>query len=139
MADYREITQEYAKGAIKTVILVNAGGIIATLNQLSEVLKFASPYSLKWAMVIWVIGIVFGVASWALGYMSTTQFGNSDEIKMSANITRSSQSEKYNDRANKYANRTAIAILMSLVCFVTGCLLVIFGFGSEAITSMKVS
>jgi len=36
MADYREITQDYAKGAIKTVILINAGGIIATLNQFAK-------------------------------------------------------------------------------------------------------
>lgn len=124
MADYREITQDYAKGAIKTVILVNAGGIIATLNQLEEITKFASTNSLKWAMAIWVFGIVFGVAAWACGYVSTVNYGNFDEFKNSSENV--NEANGYHNSGGSFARYTAITIFLSLLSFVLGCLLIIF-------------
>ncbi len=116
MADYREITQEYAKGAMKTVVLINAGGIIATLNQFAEITKFASTGSLKCAMTMWVFGIVFGVFSWVAGYASTVGFGNYQETNQNS----------YHDHGNLYAKIAAIMIGLSLSAFIAGCMVIIY-------------
>lgn len=39
MADYREISQEYAQGAIKACILINAGAAAALLTQSAKFIE----------------------------------------------------------------------------------------------------
>lgn len=36
MADYREISQEYARGGIKAALFVNGGAAVALLSQVAE-------------------------------------------------------------------------------------------------------
>ncbi len=116
MADYRDITQEYAKGAMKTVVLINAGGVIATLNQFAEITKFASTGSLKCAMTMWIFGIAFGVFSWVAGYASTVGFGNYQETNK----------DSFHKDGNFYAKIAAITIGLSLFAFIAGCLVIIY-------------
>ena len=124
MADYRDITQEYAKGAIKTVILISAGSIIAILNQLPEISKLASLWSLKLAMTAWVFGIVFGVLSWILAFKSTIELGNHDEWKQSP--ANNEKSEAFRNTGNQFSNYAAFSTSLSLIFFFTGCLVIIF-------------
>ncbi len=124
MADYREITQEYAKGAIKTVILINAGSIVAILNQLPEISKLTSLWSLKLAMSAWIFGILFGVLSWILAFKSTIEFGNFYESNQSPK--QNDQANIFHDTGNQFTAYAVNSIFLSLFVFVVGCLVIIF-------------
>ena len=71
MADYREISQEYAQGAIKAVILVNGGTAVAILSQIGALSALANPKSIASAALVACVGVFFGLCAWILGFAST--------------------------------------------------------------------
>jgi membrane protein YqaA with SNARE-associated domain len=68
MADYRELSQGYARAAINAAILINGGAAIATLSQLE---KFGAAVSVRVALVAWALGVLGGAVTWVLGFIST--------------------------------------------------------------------
>ena len=71
MADYREISQQYAQGAIKAVILVNGGAAVAVLSQVSTLLRLLDHQLVACALFVFLIGVSFGLATWLFGFLST--------------------------------------------------------------------
>ena len=69
--DYRLISQEYAKGGISAVILVNSGAAVALLSQLSSLSDILPAKAVGFAFISFVIGIVFGLLTWVYGFIST--------------------------------------------------------------------
>ena len=61
MSDYREISQQYTQGAIKAVILVNSGALIASLSQLDSVLKLVSSDIYATSAASWLLGTALGI------------------------------------------------------------------------------
>lgn len=71
MADYREISQHYAQGAIKAVVLLNSGALVASLSQLDSVFKLAPPEVYAISAASWLVGTALGAVVWILAFTST--------------------------------------------------------------------
>lgn len=68
MADYREISQEYAQGGFKAVALLNGGAAVAILTQLSELKELAQPVLV--ASSFWAAGITLSALAWIAAFIS---------------------------------------------------------------------
>jgi len=69
-ANYRTISQQYAQGAIRSVILINGGASVAILSQLSPLNDFLPVWSISYALVAFVVGVSLGVIGWICGFLS---------------------------------------------------------------------
>lgn len=78
MADYRDISQQYAQGAIKACILLNAGAAVAVLSQSPEIIPITSTFSLRNAVMFWVTGTAIAAFGWVFGFLSTRYVDKSE-------------------------------------------------------------
>lgn len=111
MADYREISQQYAQGAIRAVILVNSGAAVAVLSQMSSLLALLSAASLGWALIAYIIGVVCGVLAWVSGFYNARYVDIAERSGLMDYST-----------ANRWQLAGAILLLTGLVFFLAGCL-----------------
>lgn len=110
LADYREISQEYAQGAIKAVILINGGAAVAVLSQfghLAEILPGRSPAV---AVLVFALGVALGVSVWLLAFLSTRHVDRAER----------GQDLDYSI-ADKFQAAGVIVLFLSLVAFLIGC------------------
>lgn len=77
MADYRELSQAYAQGAIKGSVLVNGSAAIALLTQLAALPARLSGAAL-YSMCFWAVGVALGVFCWVLAFASTRYVDKSE-------------------------------------------------------------
>jgi hypothetical protein len=119
MADYREISQDYAQGGIKAVVLLNGGASVAVLSQISKLPMMAA--SIAWAMAFWDIGLVAGALTWLFGFMSARYVDKHEREGIGGHL----------DASNKLMNAGLVAIVISLLLFVAGSAILGIGF-SEA-------
>ncbi|WP_278371323.1 hypothetical protein, partial [Thalassospira xiamenensis] len=120
MADYREISQIYAKSAINGVILVNGGGATALLTQASKFLELGTAQTVVWPLLIWTIGICLGVLTWVVAFISARYVDKSE---------RESGLESKNLRlSDRYMSFGIILVLCSLGCFFIGALVLALQF-----------
>jgi hypothetical protein len=116
MADYREISQQYAQGAIKACILINAGAAGALLTQSAKFVEMNKPVilaSLTCSMLLWSVGTVAAISTWILAFLSTRYVDKSErEIALQTRHLRTS------DRCMLAG---LIAVAASLVLFLAGC------------------
>jgi hypothetical protein len=120
MADYREISQSYAQGAIKAVILINSGALVACLSQLSSLFAHLDGLVLGAAFFCWIFGIVLGVAAWGFGFLSTryvdiSERGSPEEIRIS----------------NRWLRLGFAAFVLATVAFPVGAMLLVFKLVSQ--------
>ena len=116
MADYREISQEYAQGAIKACILINAGAAAALLTQSAKLVEMNKPAitaGARCSMLLWALGTVAAVSTWVLAFISTRYVDKSER----ANTLQS----RHIRTSDLYMRAGLIAIVSSLVLFVVGC------------------
>jgi hypothetical protein len=69
VADYREISQAYAPGAIKGAVLINGAAAVAILSQVSNLASIR--FEVTWALLLWAAGVFFGALTWLLAFIST--------------------------------------------------------------------
>ena len=116
MADYREISQEYAQGAIKACILINAGAAAALLTQSAKFIEMNKPgltAGLTCSMLLWAVGTVTAISVWMLAFFSTRYVDKSErENALSSRHLRTSNSFMY---------AAFVAIVASIVLFLIGC------------------
>lgn len=118
MADYREISQQYAQGGIKAVVLLNAGAAVAVLSQLSQLSFLAHP--ILWAMVFWSLGMTVGAFAWMMAFGSTRYVDKHYDEKLASHI----------DTANRFQTTGLACVFVSLVLFLTGAVYLAFGYAS---------
>jgi len=106
MADYREISQQYAQGGIKSVILINAGAAVALLSQSAALAEGPLASALVCPMLLWAMGTALGASTWVLAFLSTRHVDR-NEIAT----------------ADKYMYWGLATIAASLLTFVLGCIL----------------
>lgn len=117
MADYREISQTYAQGAIKAVMLVNGGAAIAVLSQFSQLsqlqggVAIVQPKSIALSLLIFSFGVLAGVLAWGLGFVSTRHVDRAD----------CGQNPDYK-LADEFMFGGYIAFAFSMICFLIGVL-----------------
>jgi hypothetical protein len=125
VADYREISQEYAKGGIRAAILLNSGASIAVLSQLSALAGLGLRCSVATAMLCWVFGNVAGLVAWAMAFSSTRSVDRS----IQAGEPKAGGTPELN-RANRYQLLGECAFGASVLLFLLGSLVLVIGFAS---------
>ena len=111
MADYREISPQYAQGGIKACILLNAGAAIAILNQAVDLTQRGLAAEVRWAMILWVVGIVSAALVWVAGFLSARFVDKSVDEKRPDHLRFS----------NAFMSIGLGLILLSLLLFALGC------------------
>jgi uncharacterized membrane protein len=68
--DYREISQQYAQGAIKAIILVNGGSAVAVLSQMKDLSTLLPLWSIGLSLILFVLGVAVGSGCWIVGFIA---------------------------------------------------------------------
>lgn len=79
MADYREISQEYGKGAIKAALLINGGAAVALLSQAAELVAAGFTDEVSMSMISWALGTFASALAWIAGFLSTRYVDKSEQ------------------------------------------------------------
>lgn len=112
MADYREISQEYAKGAINAAILINAGAAVALLTQLSALQGTPLFGIVFYSVIWWTFGVALASFSWLAAFTSTRYVDKS---------ARETGSRARHLRTSNIAMQIGLALIFgSIVCFCCG-------------------
>ena len=111
MADYREISQDYAQGAIKAAFTLNGGASIAILSQVSNLKGNISDVILGVVLLLWCFGVALSAITWALGFSSTRFVDKSERESDEANNL---------DISNKYMAWSLRCIYASIAVFLIG-------------------
>ncbi len=123
MADYREISQQYAQGGIKAFILLNAGASVAVLSQALDLIQKGLASEVRLAMTLWVLGIVAAALVWVAGFFSTRLVDKSEDEKR----------PEYLRLSNAFMAIGLGLMLLSLVLFALGCWTLAAGFDKLAL------
>ena len=110
-ANYREISQQYAQGAIRAVILINGAAAVALLSQLTPLLKILPERSLGLALVAFVFGVALGVSAWMCGFYNARFV----DLKLRGQV-------KDYSVANRWQHVGVACLLLGLLSFLFGCL-----------------
>ena len=78
MADYREISQEYAQQGIKGAFLLNGGAAVALLSQAADLKANGLASSVSGGLQIWALGTALAAATWVLAFLSTRYVDKSE-------------------------------------------------------------
>ena len=70
-ADYREISQQYAQGAIKAIIFINSGATVAVLSQMQNISALIPLWSIGTSLILFVFGVAVGSLCWLAAFFST--------------------------------------------------------------------
>lgn len=111
-ADYRVISQQYAQGAIKAVILINAGAALAILSQITDLQVILPAWAIGVSLIAYVLGVSLGATAWMFGFMSTRYV----DKRIRGEVSDYSES-------NKWMGYAQIAIVSGLLAFVCSGLL----------------
>jgi hypothetical protein len=118
VADYREISQQYAQGGFKAVALLNGGASVAILTQLPELGDLAQPVLV--ASSFWAAGITLSALAWLAAFLSTRYVDKHEREGISAHL----------DASNTWMYAAILAVLVSLALFVAGVVCLAAGFHS---------
>jgi len=116
MADYREISQEYAKQGINAAFLLNGGAAVAILTQASDLAEKGYASALVAGLLTWAIGTGIAAVTWILAFASTRYVDKSErEVGLE---------EAHLKTSDRYMLAGIVALLISIVLFGVGCWLV---------------
>jgi Kef-type K+ transport system membrane component KefB len=110
MADYRTISQEYARGGINAALLVNGGAAVALLSQAADLQKAGLSAGVEVALIWWAFGVAMAALVWLLGFVSTRYVDKHKRENDAAHLIRS----------DRFMWAGAAAFLLSLGCFCVG-------------------
>ncbi len=120
MADYREISQDYARGAINAAMLVNGGAAVALLSQLSALQDIR--LAVESALIFWSWGVSFAMFSWVMAFASTRYVDKS--------IDESASRSQHLTTSNRFMAAGLLLVTGSIVLFIAGCYRVASAFGA---------
>lgn len=113
MADYREISQEYARGGIGAAFLVNSGAAVALLSQAADLISAGLASDLATAVYWWAFGTISASVTWIVAFLSTRYVDKSDrEASLQGEHLRTS---------DRYMIVGILLTALSLCCFAAGC------------------
>ncbi|WP_139792554.1 hypothetical protein [Pseudophaeobacter leonis] len=124
MADYREISQGYAQGAIRAVVLINSGAAIALLSQISSLLPEVGARVIGIAFICFVVGVACGVTSWVCGF----------DNARSVDLTERGQLSNYSI-ADRWQCIGVCVLAFGLILFLVGCLSLAWEFLDAGVVS----
>jgi intracellular sulfur oxidation DsrE/DsrF family protein len=114
VADYREISQQYAQKGIGAAFLVNSGAAVALLSQAGDLIKAGLADDVARGMMVWACGTTLAAITWVLAFLATRYVDKSVVEDSSAHLATS----------NKLMLAGLVSVILSLAFFVAGCLVV---------------
>lgn len=121
MADYREISQHYARGAISAAILINGGAAVALVSQAVHLSGAGLSDAVMWAMISWAVGVALGAGAWVCGFVSTRLVDLSNDHERVGKADAASACLK---TSNRWMFAGVVSILVSIVGFLVGCVII---------------
>ena len=118
MADYREISQTYAHGAIKAGVILNGGAAIGVLTQVGDLVQHGMAGGIKASMAFWALGTISAAACWLAGFLSARyvdKAAREDDARYQQNIATS----------DRWMGAAIGLIVTSGFAFVAGCVAII--------------
>ena len=112
MADTRDISQQYAQGAIRTAVLLNSGAIIAALSQLGELSRISDDPFMARPFSFWILGALLGACCWWPAFLSARALEHARRRSIPAAERRASL-----DWSRTLQSLGILAFLASLACF----------------------
>lgn len=112
MADYREISQQYAQGGIKAAILLNGGAAVAVLSQAAELSGKGISLAVTEALLSWSYGTMIAASTWILAFLSTRFYDKA--------IWEIERSRRYTCTSNFFMALGIVFITISLLLFSCG-------------------
>lgn len=116
MADYREISQEYAKQGINAAFLLNGGAAVAILTQAGDLAEKGYAPALTTGLLLWAAGTSIAAVTWILAFLSTRYVDKSEREK--------ADEEKHLKISDRYMLAGIVTLLISICLFGLGCWLV---------------
>ncbi|WP_035102559.1 hypothetical protein [Devosia sp. LC5] len=117
MVDYRQESIENARGAIKTVTLLNGGAAVALLTQLSTIPAPVAGAVLT-SMIWWSVGLALAACAWVAAFLSTRYVDKWMDEK----------NDQHRITSNTAQITGIVMILLSIVTFLVGSLFLAAGF-----------
>lgn len=125
MADYREISQEYAQGGIKAVALLNGGAAVAILTQLKDLSALAQPVLVS--SIFWAIGLTACSLAWMAAFISARHVDNSERSS-------GGTSDAHITTSNNWMYAGLFLVIFSLAMFLAGALYLAAGYHARFAT-----
>jgi hypothetical protein len=113
MADYREISQGYAKSAINASMIVNAGAALALLSQLGTIAEYRLLSAVKPAMDMWSFGILLAGLAWIAAFLSARYVDKSEREP--------DMSDAHLKNSNIMMGAGLLLVVASMGLFIGGC------------------
>lgn len=129
MADYRELSQEYAQGGIKAAILLNGGAAVALLSQAGDLIERHLVGAVVAAMLIWAVGTTSAAATWALGFLSTRYVDKSEKAEAKGE---EALHRHYLALSDRFMTAGLATLAVSLLFFIAGCFALAWGFSCSS-------
>lgn len=112
MADYREISQQYAQEGIKAAAVINGGAAIALLTQTSDLLAEGYGQQVADSLELWAGGVTISAVTWMFAFLSTRHVDRSEE---------SGRNKAYElNTSDQYMNIGLLLFCVSIAFFVWG-------------------
>ncbi len=120
MADYREISQEYARQGINAAFLLNGGAAVALLSQTADLIKLNLTAIVSHAMLIWAAGTILAALTWVIAFGATRYVDKSEREHSPAHLATS----------DILMVIGLLLVISSLVVFAWGCVALALGIHS---------
>ncbi|MFK4823746.1 hypothetical protein ACI0FM_02945 [Paenochrobactrum sp. BZR 588] len=78
MADYREISQSYARAAVNTSVILNGGAAIALMNQMSSLIGSGFGPIIFWPITLWAAGAFLAGITYPVAFLSSRYVDKSE-------------------------------------------------------------
>ncbi len=84
MADYRQISQDYARAAVNTSVLLNGGAAVAFISQIGSLVSTGFGPLIFWPLTLWATGAFFAGITYPLAFFSTRHVDRSERSTTSS-------------------------------------------------------
>lgn len=112
MANYREISQEYAKQGINAAFLLNGSAAFAVMTQFMNI-KHELASAVAWGLLVWAGGTAVAALTWLVAFTST-RFVDKSEREEDPKHLRSS---------DRFMVVGMVFFAISIFCFALGCIM----------------
>lgn len=114
MADYREISQEYARQGINAAFLLNGGAAVALLSQAAALRDQGLAGAISCGLLTWAAGTAIAALTWVLAFLSS-RFVDKSERETEAK-------ERHIRTSDRYMTAGLVSVIASIALFAIGCI-----------------
>jgi hypothetical protein len=115
MADYRQISQDYARAAVNTSVLLNGGAAVAFISQIGSLVSSGFGPLIIWPLALWATGAFLAGITYPLAFLSARHVDRSERAEAK------SKKEKEIKVSDRYMYSGIVTTIGSFLLFGFGC------------------